>query len=44
MVLLKKIDINPETVLVVRKDELLTEDRKLRNEDEVRILSVVSGG
>lgn len=41
---LGKLKINPETVLTVVNDELVTEDRKLSPKDEVKILSVISGG
>jgi sulfur carrier protein ThiS len=40
--LLKQLKINPETVLVVRKEEVIIGE--LNNEDTVQILSVVSGG
>ncbi len=42
--LLASLDINPQTVLVVKNDALVTEDESLDPEDSVRILSVVSGG
>ena len=42
--LLKKLNINPVTVIVSRNDELILEDEKLNNEDEIKILSVISGG
>lgn len=42
--LLKNLKQNPEQVLVVRADELLTEDELLTNDAEIKILSVVSGG
>jgi len=42
--LLAKLNINAETVLVVRDDKLLTSDRKVGGNDEVKILSVISGG
>ncbi len=42
--LLLKLKLNPETVLVVRNKEVLTEDELLKNKDEIEILSVVSGG
>ncbi|MFA6889182.1 MAG: MoaD/ThiS family protein [Candidatus Woesearchaeota archaeon] len=42
--LLKKMDINPVVVLVVRNNELLAEDDILKTKDNIRILSVVSGG
>ncbi len=42
--LLKKLNINPVTVIVSRNNELILEDEKLKNNDEIRILSVISGG
>ena len=42
--LLKKLEVNPETVIVSRNGELVTEDEKLEKEDDIRIMSVVSGG
>ena len=42
--LLKKLNINPVTVIVSRNNELILEDEKLRNNDEIKILSVISGG
>lgn len=42
--LLDKLDINPETVLVVSNDELMNEDDLLDDECDVKIISVVSGG
>ncbi|MCM2325628.1 MAG: MoaD/ThiS family protein [Candidatus Woesearchaeota archaeon] len=42
--LLKKLGINPETVIVVRDGEILTEDDSLKDVDVIRIMSVVSGG
>lgn len=42
--LLKKLGINPVTVIVSRNNELILEDEKLENNDEVKILSVISGG
>ena len=42
--LLKKLSINPVTVIVSRNNELILEDEKLENNDEIRILSVISGG
>ncbi len=41
---LEKLKINPETVLVVVNYELVTEDKKLTEKDQVKVLSVVSGG
>ena len=42
--LLTKLKINPETVLVLRTDEVLTEDEVLDNKDKIELLNVVSGG
>ncbi len=42
--LLKKINMNPVTVIVSRNNELILEDEKLNNNDEIKILSVISGG
>ena len=42
--LLKKLNINPVTVIVSRNNELILEDEKLKNNDEIKILSVISGG
>lgn len=44
LALLKKLNINPVTVLVVKNGTLVTEDSKLSDKDEIKILSVVSGG
>lgn len=42
--LLKKLGLNPETVLVTRNKILLTEEDVVNNSDELKILSVISGG
>ena len=42
--LLKSLNINPVTVIVSRNNELVLEDEKLKNNDEIKILSVISGG
>jgi sulfur carrier protein len=42
--LLKKLDLLPETVLVIRGDELITEDEALQEEDTIEIRPVISGG
>ncbi|MBI2665945.1 MoaD/ThiS family protein [Candidatus Woesearchaeota archaeon] len=42
--LLLKLKINPETVIVVRNNEVITEDCLLKNKDIVELLSVISGG
>ncbi|MFH1668553.1 MAG: MoaD/ThiS family protein [Candidatus Woesearchaeota archaeon] len=42
--LLSRLKINPETVIIVKNDAVVTEDEKLNDDDVVKILSVVSGG
>jgi len=42
--LLKEIRINPETVIVVREGEVLTEKEILQDKDKIELLSVISGG
>jgi sulfur carrier protein ThiS len=42
--LLERIGINPEEVIVVRNGELVTLSEELSEGDEVKVLSVVSGG
>lgn len=41
---LKELNLNPEAVLVIREDELLTEDTELYDSDEIKIVNVISGG
>ena len=42
--LLVALKINPTTVLVVKNNELVTEDAALKNTDEIKLLSVISSG
>jgi len=44
MDLLKKLNINPETVLTVRNNELLNLNDKLEKKDNIKLLNVISGG
>jgi sulfur carrier protein ThiS len=39
-----KIDIQPDTVLITRDGELITDDEILREEDEIKLIAVISGG
>lgn len=41
---LKKLKINPSAVIVVRNNELITEDEIIKNDEKIKVLSVVSGG
>ena len=42
--LLKKININPVTVIVSKNNNIIMEDEKLNEKDDVKIISVISGG
>lgn len=42
--LLKRLDIVPEAVLVIRDSTLLTRDEKLGTDDELEVRPVLSGG
>jgi len=41
---LKKIEVQPESVIAVRNGELLTEDEILREGDQIKLVAVISGG
>ena len=42
--LLKRLDLVSESVLVIRGDELLTDDIRLHPEDVIELRPVISGG
>jgi sulfur carrier protein ThiS len=42
--LLEHLDINPESVLVIRNHTLVTHDERLEDPDEIEIRPVISGG
>lgn len=42
--LLLKLKINPTTVIVARNNELVIEEQILSSKDEIKVLSVISGG
>ena len=42
--IMKKLAINPQTVIIVKNSELITEDEPLKDKDEIKFLSVISGG
>ena len=42
--LLKELDLNPESHIVIRGESLLTSDEMLLDEDRVEVLSAISGG
>ena len=41
---IKAVGLVPQTVLAVRDGKLLTEDVMLKEEDEVKLVAVISGG
>jgi len=41
---IEQVGLDPEAVLVVRNGELVTDDVILRDDDEVKLIAVVSGG
>ena len=42
--LLQQLEINPETVLVIQGDTLVTRDARLADSDDIEIRPVTSGG
>ena len=42
--LLHQLNINKEAVLVIRNEEVITEDEELQDNDKLELLSVISGG
>lgn len=42
--LLKQLNVNLDSVILVKNDEICLEDEMITNEDSIKILSVVSGG
>jgi sulfur carrier protein len=41
---LERLDVNPESVIVIRGDTLLTRDERVADEDEIELRPVISGG
>ena len=42
--LLARLNINPVTVIVSKNNEIILEDEKLKENDDIKIISVISGG
>ena len=42
--LIVKVGLNPETILAVRKGKLVNDALVLGDEDEIKLVAVVSGG
>ena len=41
---LKKLNLNRESVVVIVNGEIKVEEEKVKNSDEVKIISAISGG
>jgi sulfur carrier protein ThiS len=41
---IREVGLNPQAVLAVREGELLTEDVMVEEDDEVKLVAVISGG
>ncbi len=41
---IEELGLDPESVLIVRDGELIVEDTRLLDGDEIRLLAVISGG
>lgn len=42
--ILKELQLNSESVIVIRNNQLLTKDEWVGKDDEIRIRGVISGG
>ena len=42
--LLNKLEINPEEVILIRNNEVMLSEEEINSDDEIKVLSVVSGG
>jgi thiamine biosynthesis protein ThiS len=42
--LLKEMDVNPETVIVKKNGEIVSETEKLKDGDAIETLKIISGG
>ncbi len=42
--LFNKLNINPETVIAVRDNEIILDNANLDKNDSIKLLSVISGG
>lgn len=42
--LIKKLNLTPNSVVIMRRNEILTEDQFVTNDDELRIFVIVSEG
>ena len=42
--ILKKLKINPTTVIITKNNELITDDAKLLDKEKIKVIPVISGG
>lgn len=42
--LLNQLKINPTTIIITKNNELIAEDSEIKENDEIKLLSVISGG
>lgn len=42
--LLKELNVNLDSIILVKNDEICLEDEIVTNKDKIKLLSVVSGG
>lgn len=42
--ILKELGINSASVILVKNDEIILDDETINDDDELKILSVISGG
>ncbi|ACB84011.1 MoaD/ThiS family protein [Natranaerobius thermophilus] len=42
--ILSELELNPETVIVVKEGQILTHDKIVKDHENIEIISVVSGG
>ncbi len=42
--IMRKVNVNPETVIVKRGDNILLEDEVLRKNDKLELIRIISGG
>ncbi|MBS3095198.1 MoaD/ThiS family protein [Candidatus Woesearchaeota archaeon] len=42
--IMKKFKINPEVVLIAKNNELVTKNAKIKENDDIKFISVISGG
>ncbi len=44
MDIFKELNLNPEEYLVIRGGKVLTEDEEIKEDDEIELIRVISGG